>query len=206
MRFSLEELHQIARAAGVPDPSGIPLSALMAATALEESGGDPMTLPGDNGKAHGLLQVHEKWWPEIAAKTKSVARWRGARGTDFGKAIAMVRLAKPILEDAARQAVAAGRVLEKRGFASGPVEVLMLTDAAWRGPGVLAWAESTATGYVAELDKRSPPTPGRLPRVRRHLTQLGVVNTWAGLGAILAYLGLGGVLVFILWAIGEWDA
>lgn len=201
--FSLEELHQIARAAGVPDPYGIPLSALMAATAMEESSGDPMTVPGDGGKAHGLLQVHEKWWPEIAALTKSIQR---KRTVPFGKAVAMVKAAKPILDDAARQAIAAGKVLERRGFAAGPVEVLMLTDAAWRGP-LGTWAEKTTTGDVAELDQRSPATPGRLPRVRRNLVKLGVAgDVWGGIGALVALLGLGGLMAAVLWAIGEWDA
>lgn len=206
MRFSLEELHQITRTAGVPDPKGIPLSALLAATALMESSGDPMTAPGDDGKAHGLLQVHEKYWPEIAAKTKSVARRRNTAA--WGKAVAMVRLTKPILEDAARQAVAAGAVLQRRGFPAGPVEVLLLTDAAWQGP--LSherwggpWAEWTATGNVEEI--REGTSPGRAKKVRQHLATLGVQNGWAGLGAIVAFLGLGGLVALITWAMGEWD-
>lgn len=204
MPFTLRELHSIARTAGVPDVRGIPLPALVAAIAMEESSGDTRARSGirrEDGTlepSFGLLQVNEPSWPGIAAETKALMR---RRMNDYTRAIAQIRAAKPILEDAARQAVKAAERLKARGFPAGPVEVMLLMDAAWQGP-LRDWADRTTTGNIAEI--REKTSPGRTAKVRAHLKELGAANPMLGLGALLGFLGLGGIFALFLWAIGEW--
>lgn len=200
MRFNLHQLHEIARAAGVPDPKGLPLSAVVAAIALEESDGNPLS-SGDKGTSFGIVQVHEPDWPEVAILTRGVMM--APLTSDYGRAVAEIRLAKPILEKVARDAVEAARALEKRGFAVSPVDMMLMIDAGWQGPGLMTWATETTTGDIAEVRERT--APGRTARVRAHLAELGIGDKWSWGTVLLTVLGLGGVGALVLWALSEWE-
>lgn len=219
MRLPLRQLHEIARTAGVPDTRGLPLSALVAAIAMEESGGDTRASSrirdrsGNLEPSFGLLQIHEPSWPEIAAETKGLIR---RRMPDYSRAVAQIRAAAPIFRDAGQQAMKAVERLAARGLPAGPIEAMLLMDAAWQGPlsgsserftgkwgPTGSWADWTRTGDPAEI--RADTSPGRTAKIRAHLRSLGVSSgPAAGIGALLGFLGFGGLVALLLWALGEW--
>ena len=207
MRLPLRQLREIARTAGVKDVPGFPASALMAAIAVEESAGDtrrhsdvrdPNT--GKREPSYGLLQINEPSWPEIAAATRATFR---QRMPDYTRAMKQMRLAAPIFRDAGQQAAKAIDRLRERGLPAGPMEFMLLIDAAWQGP-LGNWADTTSTGNVEEIRAGTiHHNPERRRSIRRHLSELGVVNSPAtGIGALLGFLGFGSLIALLLWAIG----
>lgn len=194
MRLSLHQLREVATAAGVTSK---PVASLYAATMMVESKGDPSIPAGDGGTSFGILQVHEPDWPAIAASTRAVMA--APFVSSYGRAVAEARLALPILRDATRQAAEAGEILQKRGFRVELADVLVITDAAWNGPGVKAWAESTGTGNPDEI------RPGRGAEVRRLLAELGIgemphhAGAWVVPVAVAAGVGLAVWLALEAW-------
>lgn len=210
MAFTLRKLHEIAKTALKREPAGLPVAALMAAIAMEESGGDtkiqskivdPET--GEREPSYGLLQVNVPAWPKIGAETRALIR---RTMPDYSRAVAQFRIASPIFRDAGSQAKKAVEILEERGFPAGPIELMLLIDAAWQGPGVVSWARETTTGNVEDIRAGTKHhNPERRRRVRRRLSELGVTNSpMVGAAALLGFLGLGGLMAAILWALGEW--
>lgn len=170
--------------------------------AIEESHGNTRAINDhDRGTSYGLLQVHEPDWPELAASTRSMIHQ--PHMTDFSRAVAEIRLVKPILEDASRQAVAASEVLTRRGYTVGPVDLLLLIDAAWQGPGIVAWAERTSSGVIDEI--RAGTAPGRTQAIREHLAELGVAENPSWGKALLVIIGLAGLGGLLALALGEWS-
>lgn len=199
MSLTLQQLHEVVTGAGVPDVNGLPLRALVASIAMEESGGNPL-VRGDRGKSYGLLQVHKPDWPVIAA---AVERTMDSPASPKAIAGAQVRLARPILEAASRLAVSTANELASRGFSVGPRELLLLIDAAWQAsPRRIAnWMERTQTGDPAEIN--ASVSPGRSQRVLDRVTELegsGSVTT-SGIASFLGIIGLAGLL---LWAMSHW--
>jgi hypothetical protein len=202
-RFALHQLREIATAAGATDHA---TASLLAASMKEESNGNPLALGdyvGSRPTSIGILQVHEPDWPAIAAATR--AAMDAPMVTDYGRAVAEVHVAKPILEDAMHQALAAAKALQDRHFRVELQDVLVLADAAWQGPGVGAWAATTNSGDPAEI--RESTAPGRGRAIRAHLAELGVgVGPGPGKHGWVLPVGLALGAGLVLWAVMEgWE-
>ena len=199
MHLSLHQLREIATAAGV---TSRPVASLYAATMMVESKGDPLAY-GDkdasgNATSFGIGQVHEPDWPAIAASTRAVMS--APFVSSYGRAVAEAKIALPILREATRQAAEAGEILQKRGFKVELADVLVITDAAWNGPGVKAWAESTSSGNPDEI------RPGRGEEVRRHLAELGVGSVAHAPHAwVVPVVAAAGVGLLVWLALEAWE-
>lgn len=158
MRHRLPELVGLMGDAGLSDPDGFPLRALMAAIGEAESEGDPNAWvahdPPTNPKAgpsSGLYQVHQPYWPTIYRDTEAVRLDPSL--SDADKIVFMTELAKPIMANMLSAAMAAARTLAARGIPAGALNTALFVDAAWQSGGdhLARWAQHTRTGDPREI-------------------------------------------------------
>lgn len=203
MAFSLPELEALAAQAGIPQPAGLPLRALIASVAKGESNGIPDGPAGDKnaageGTSFGLFQVHAPDWPAEAATVRAII---ASDATDGEKVIAQIRTVAPIIRAAAKTAGDALAELRDRGFPvpAAPVrDFTVLFDAAWQHSPktVLAWARKTKTGNPLEID----------PRGEKFLGYMRELGAFGGAITVLELFVFLGGAALALWVLSQWKA
>jgi hypothetical protein len=203
---SLTELYGLMGTAGLPDPQGFPLRALMAGIAEAESLGDPHAwIPHDPPSrpnappSSGIFQVNQGIWPAIYEATERVRNDRST--TDEEKILAMTALVKPILMDDLTAALAAARTLATRGVKVTLLNTALFVDAAWQtGAGHLAkWAVSTKSGDPHEI-----VNPTRTVAIEVALRNLASEALGVSSGVEVAVAVLGGVLIAVF-VLAKWN-
>lgn len=207
MIHRLPELQSLIKQAGVPEPDGFPIPAILAAIAKAESNGDPNAWvahdPPSNPRAapsSGLYQIHRPFWPEAYEQTELVRTNPSMR--DREKIVEMTRLAKPVLIDALETAARASRILASRGFRVTPLQSALFMNATWQAgaDNVIEWAKGTRTG-----DARMIVNPSRAVDVEVSLRQLaaGAIGVAPGAGLLLGVVAVFGVAALL---VAAWDA
>lgn len=196
--FSLPELEALAAKAGIPQPAGLPLRALIASVAKAESNGNPNGPAGDGGKSFGLFQVHDPDWPEEAATVRAIM---ASDASDGEKVIGQIRAVAPIIRSAAATAGNALAELRDRGFAVpvAPVrDFTVLFDAAWqhKPETVLKWARKTKTGNPLEID----------PRGDKFIENMRELGAFGGAITVLELFVFLGGAALALWVLSHWKA